>query len=121
MNKLTLAQANQILAGAFAKAAAMGYKPMGVAVLDDAGHVKSAQRQDAAPVHERTTAIAPPSRHHFHRHIPLKPAATNDFRAMMSNTLVHQRFQRCAMAKTVNKPASPAAPASPPRSSHKSA
>ena len=48
MHKLTLAQANQILAGALAKAQAMGYKPMGVAVLDDAGHVKSAQRQDGA-------------------------------------------------------------------------
>ena len=48
MHKLTLAQANQILAAAFAKAQAMGYKPMGVAVLDDAGHVKSAQRQDGA-------------------------------------------------------------------------
>ena len=48
MHKLTLAQANQILAGALAKAQAMGYKPMGVAVLDEAGHVKSAQRQDGA-------------------------------------------------------------------------
>ena len=48
MHKLTLAQANQILAAALAKAQAMGYKPMGVAVLDDAGHVKSAQRQDGA-------------------------------------------------------------------------
>ena len=48
MSKLTLAQANQILAGAFAKAKEKGYKPMGLAVLDEAGHVKSAQRQDHA-------------------------------------------------------------------------
>ena len=48
MNKLTLAQANQIIAGALAQSKAKGYKPMGVVVLDDAGHVKSAQREDAA-------------------------------------------------------------------------
>ncbi len=48
MHKLTLAQANQILSGAFAKAKEKGYKPMGIAVLDEAGHVKSAQRQDGA-------------------------------------------------------------------------
>ena len=48
MNKLTLAQANQILAAAFAKAREKGYQPMGLAVLDEAGHVKSAQREDGA-------------------------------------------------------------------------
>lgn len=48
MSKLTLTQANQILAGALAKSRAMGYKPMGVVVLDDAGHLKAAQREDGA-------------------------------------------------------------------------
>jgi uncharacterized protein GlcG (DUF336 family) len=48
MAALTLAQANQIVAAAFAQSQASGYKPMAVVVLDDAGHVKSAQRQDGA-------------------------------------------------------------------------
>ncbi len=45
---MTLDQANRIIAGALAHAAKAGYKPMAVVVLDDAGHVKSAQRQDGA-------------------------------------------------------------------------
>ena len=48
MNRLALAQANQIIASALAKSKQMGYKPMGVVVLDDAGHVKAAQREDGA-------------------------------------------------------------------------
>lgn len=48
MSTLTLAQANQIIATAFAKARERGYKAMGVVVLDEAGHVKSAQREDGA-------------------------------------------------------------------------
>ena len=48
MSQLTLAQANQIIATAFATAQQKGYKPMGVVVLDASGHVKSAQRQDHA-------------------------------------------------------------------------
>ena len=48
MNTLTLAQANQIIAAAFAKSKEMGYKPMGVVVIDDSGNVKSAQREDGA-------------------------------------------------------------------------
>ena len=48
MAALTLAQANQIVAAAFAQSQVSGYKPMAVVVLDDAGHVKSAQRQDGA-------------------------------------------------------------------------
>ena len=46
--RLTLEQANQIIARALEHSAAAGYKPMAVVVLDDAGHVKSAQRQDGA-------------------------------------------------------------------------
>jgi len=45
---LTLDQANRIIAAALTRAAEAGYKPMAVVVLDNAGHVKSAQRQDGA-------------------------------------------------------------------------
>ena len=48
MPSLTLAQANQIIAGALAKSKASGYKPMGIAVLDDAGHLKAFAREDGA-------------------------------------------------------------------------
>ncbi len=48
MSSLTLRQANQIIAAALAHSAQAGYKPMGVVVLDDAGHVKAAQREDGA-------------------------------------------------------------------------
>ena len=45
---LTLAQANQIIAAALQRSADCGYQPMAVVVVDAAGHVKSAQRQDGA-------------------------------------------------------------------------
>ena len=45
---ITLAQANQIIAAALQRATDAGYKPMAVVVLDAAGHVRSAQRQDGA-------------------------------------------------------------------------
>jgi uncharacterized protein GlcG (DUF336 family) len=48
MSNLTLAQANQILAAAVAKARESGYKPMGIVVLDDAGHLKAFAREDGA-------------------------------------------------------------------------
>ena len=48
MTTLTLAQANQILAAALAQARAAGYKPMGVAVLDDGGNLKAFAREDGA-------------------------------------------------------------------------
>ena len=48
MSKLTLAQANKIIEVAFAKAAEMKVKPLAVAVLDEAGNVRSLQRQDTA-------------------------------------------------------------------------
>ncbi|RZS81812.1 GlcG/HbpS family heme-binding protein [Pigmentiphaga kullae] len=48
MPGLTLEQANAIIAGALAHSARKGYKPMAVVVLDAAGHLKSAQRQDGA-------------------------------------------------------------------------
>ncbi|HXF66074.1 MAG TPA: heme-binding protein [Burkholderiales bacterium] len=48
MSRLTLKQANLIIEKAFAKAAEMKVKPLGVVVLDDSGNIVSAQRQDGA-------------------------------------------------------------------------
>ena len=45
---VTLAQANQIIAAALQRATDGGLQPMAVVVLDAAGHVRSAQRQDGA-------------------------------------------------------------------------
>ena len=45
---LTLAQANQIIAAALQRASEAGHQPMAVVVLDAAGHIKSAQRQEGA-------------------------------------------------------------------------
>jgi uncharacterized protein GlcG (DUF336 family) len=45
---LTLDQANSIIAAALRHATNARYQPMAVVVLDDAGHIKSAQRQDGA-------------------------------------------------------------------------
>ena len=48
MTTLTLDQANQIISAALAASRKVGYKPMGVAVLDDAGHLKAFAREDGA-------------------------------------------------------------------------
>jgi uncharacterized protein GlcG (DUF336 family) len=48
MQPLTLAQANQMISAALSCAQEAGHRPMGVVVLDDAGHVKASQRQDGA-------------------------------------------------------------------------
>ena len=45
---LTLAQAQGILAGAIYAARAAGHQPMGIAVLDEAGHLKAFAREDGA-------------------------------------------------------------------------
>jgi uncharacterized protein GlcG (DUF336 family) len=45
---LTLQQANRIIEAALARSAQSSFKPMAVVVIDDAGHIKSAQRQDGA-------------------------------------------------------------------------
>ena len=45
---LTLEQANRIIQGALMRSAESGFKPMAVVVIDESGHVKSAQRQDGA-------------------------------------------------------------------------
>ena len=48
MAKLTLKQANTIIDKALEKARQMKIKPLGVVVIDDAGHMVSAQREDGA-------------------------------------------------------------------------
>ena len=48
MPALTLALANQIIGAALAASQQAGYRPMAVVVLDDAGHLKAAQREDGA-------------------------------------------------------------------------
>ena len=48
MTPLTLDQANRIISAALAKSRQAGYKPMGIAVLDDAGHLKAFAREDGA-------------------------------------------------------------------------
>lgn len=45
---LTLAQAQAILQGALAAARSAHYKPMGIAVLDAAGHLQAFAREDGA-------------------------------------------------------------------------
>lgn len=46
MSRISLAQANAVIAGAFAKGAELGLKPLSVAVLDAGGHLLAFQRQD---------------------------------------------------------------------------
>jgi len=48
MTELTLAAANAIIVGAFAKAAELKLRPLGVSVLDAGGHLVAFQRQDGA-------------------------------------------------------------------------
>jgi uncharacterized protein GlcG (DUF336 family) len=48
MSRLTLAQANTIIEGALAVARQRGYRPMGIVVLDEAGQLRAAQREDEA-------------------------------------------------------------------------
>lgn len=48
MTTLTLEQAQRIISAALAHSRAAGYKPMGVAVLDESGHLKAFAREDGA-------------------------------------------------------------------------
>ena len=48
MSVLTLAQANKIIETALTSARSKNYRPMGVIVLDAAGHVRAYQREDGA-------------------------------------------------------------------------
>ena len=56
MPSLTLSQANRIVEAALAKARALKIKPLAVAVLDSAGHVKSLQREDEASMFRNDVA-----------------------------------------------------------------
>lgn len=57
MARLTLAQANRIVEVAFTTARVTNIKPLAVAVLDDAGHVKSLQREDNASMFRNDVAL----------------------------------------------------------------
>ncbi len=48
MSGLTLETANGLIEAALNRSGELGYRPMAVVVVDDAGNVKSAQRQDGA-------------------------------------------------------------------------
>ena len=48
MHRLTLAQANALIAAAFAKGAELGLKPLAVTIHDPGGHLIACQRQDGA-------------------------------------------------------------------------
>jgi uncharacterized protein GlcG (DUF336 family) len=48
MSTLTLAHANQIITAALARSREAGYRPMGIAVLDEGGAVKAFAREDGA-------------------------------------------------------------------------
>jgi uncharacterized protein GlcG (DUF336 family) len=57
LDKLTLAQAQQIIASARAHSQAAGYKPMGIAVLDDSGHLLAFAREDGASMFRFDVAV----------------------------------------------------------------
>ena len=57
MSRLTLVQANKIIEVALAKAREMKVKPLAVAVLDEAGHVRALQREDEASMLRNDVAI----------------------------------------------------------------
>src|SRR5258706_8907590 len=57
MSKLTLKQANPAIEKALERARAMKSKPLAVVVLDDAGHVKAAQREDGASMFRFDVAL----------------------------------------------------------------
>ena len=48
MNRITLKQANMVIAAALAAARTREYKPMAVVVLDECGNVRAVQREDGA-------------------------------------------------------------------------
>jgi uncharacterized protein GlcG (DUF336 family) len=57
MSGLTLKQANTIIEAAFAKAREMKIKPLAVVVLDAAGNIVSAQREDNASMFRFDVAL----------------------------------------------------------------
>jgi uncharacterized protein GlcG (DUF336 family) len=57
MSRITLEQANAIIAAAFAKGRELRLKPLTIAVLDAGGHAIALQRQDGAANHRPQIAI----------------------------------------------------------------
>ena len=57
MSRLTLQQANTIVEVALKKARERKVKPLAVAVIDEAGHVKSPQREDDASMLRNEVAL----------------------------------------------------------------
>ena len=57
MSSVTLAQANAIIAAALRRSAQSGYRPMAVVVLDEAGCLKAAQREDGASMFRVDVAL----------------------------------------------------------------
>ncbi len=58
MDSLTLSQAQRVIAGALAQSAVSGFKPMAVVVLDAAGTLKAASREDGATMFRIDVATA---------------------------------------------------------------
>lgn len=58
MSKLTLEKAQQIITVALAKAREAGYKPMGVAVIDEGGNLVAFAREDDASMFRFDVALA---------------------------------------------------------------
>lgn len=58
MIRLTLEQANGLIAAALASARSHHFKPMAVVVLDESGHLKAAQREDGASMFRLDVATA---------------------------------------------------------------
>ncbi len=57
MTALTLDLANRLIEHALKQARELGYKPMAIAVLDDAGQLKTVQRDDGASMLRADIAI----------------------------------------------------------------
>jgi uncharacterized protein GlcG (DUF336 family) len=57
MPQLTLKHANTVIEKALGKARAMKIKPLAVVVLDDAGNIKAAQREDGASMFRFDVAL----------------------------------------------------------------
>jgi len=58
MTSLTLDQAQRIIAAALHASASAGYKPMAIAVLDAAGHIKACASEDGASMFRLDVAQA---------------------------------------------------------------
>jgi len=57
MTQITLSQANAIIAGAFARGADAGFKPLSICVVDAGGHLIAFQRGDGASFARAQIAI----------------------------------------------------------------